>query len=552
MLITIAAFLLALLIALGLMPLMSVLARRIGLVDHPDKHRKLHVNAIPMVGGPTIFIATPLAAISMIWLGMQYGPLLNGWTDWISAWVPMNWTRADVYLVGDDLIELAGLWVAAFVLLLVGLADDRFGIRGRQKLLGQILTATILVIFGYHFDHVTAIGMRFEFGIFAVLIVYFWVVAAINSVNLLDGADGIASTIGIVMSLALCAMALIQGRIPDAIVAASIAGSLLGFLRFNFPPAKAYLGDSGSMLIGLLLSALAIRCAFKQPSAYAFFAPIALLAIPFIDTAAAIIRRRLTGRSIFTVDRGHLHHALMKRGYSPRVSLLWVALLCMTTAAGGVMALAYRQSEYALVSIGIVVVVMMFFRIFGVAEYQLIAGRANSAAKSMFRLGSKKPLAEILESTVHVQGTRDWQDVWKLLCDFADEHCLNQMTLDLNAPWLHESFHATRRRSDVKRGEASEWFSLIPLIVGTQSFGRVEIHGGFEEKYRHAEVIRNLLKVTEDIERSLLEPQTVTLPQSKSQESPVENVRDSSVRDSTLTEDSDDSVVVSSTAGERR
>jgi len=513
MIITIAAFLLALLIALALMPLMSVLARRIGLVDHPDKHRKLHVNAIPMVGGPTIFIAAPVAAISMIWLGLRFGPTLNEWTDKLSVWVPLDWTRADVYLMRADIVELFGLWLASLVLLLVGLADDRFGIRGRQKLLGQILTATVLVMFGYHFDHFVAMGMKFEFGVFAVLIVYLWVVAAINSVNLLDGADGIASTIGIVMSLALCAMALLQGHIPDAIVAAAVAGSLIGFLRFNFPPAKAYLGDSGSMLIGLLLSALAIRCTLKQPSAYAFFAPLALLAIPFIDTAAAIVRRRLTGRSIFTVDRGHLHHALMKRGYSPRISLLWVALLCMTTAAGAVMSLAYRQSEYALVSIGIVLVVMIAFRIFGVAEYQLIARRANSAAKSMFRLTSRDQMADVLESMVHVQGNRDWQEVWKLLCDFAEEHRLHQITLDLNAPWLHESFHATRRRSDVKRGEASEWFSLIPLVVGTRSFGRVEIHGGFGEKFCHADVTRNLLKVTEDIERFLLEPQMVTLPQ---------------------------------------
>jgi len=120
---------------------------------------------------------------------------------------------------------------------------------------------------------------------------------------------------------------------------------------------------AGSMLIGFLLSALAIRCMFKQTSAYAFFAPIALLAIPFIDTAAAIIRRRLMGRSIFAVDRGHLHHTLMKQGYSPRISLLWVALLCSTTAAGGVMSLIYQQSEYALVSIALVLIVMIGWRI---------------------------------------------------------------------------------------------------------------------------------------------------------------------------------------------
>ncbi len=440
--------------------------------------------------------------------------MIVDWTRTISQWIPLDRIRADVRVSPKDLKELIGLGIGSTLLLAVGLADDRFGIRGRQKLLGQFLAATVLIMFGYQFDGVTFAGFQIEFGVFSILVVYAWVIAAINSVNLLDGADGIASTIGIVMSIAICLMSLVQGRIVDAIVTASIAGALSGFLKFNFPPAKAYLGDSGSMLIGFMLSALAIRCMFKQSSAYAFFAPVALLAVPFIDTGAAIVRRRLMGRSIFAVDRGHLHHALMKRGFSPRVSLLWVALLCTTTAAGGVLSLLYRQSEYALVSIAIVLVVMIGCKIFGVAEFQLVSRRASSLARSFFRLNSSDSL-DVLQSSVHVQGNHDWQDIWLQLCEFADEHELNELTMDVNAPWLHESFHATRRRTNASRGENKEWFSLVPMVVQGRVFGRIEIHGAHDQKFSHHEVICNLLKVTADIERALSEPlPNVNSPQS--------------------------------------
>jgi UDP-GlcNAc:undecaprenyl-phosphate/decaprenyl-phosphate GlcNAc-1-phosphate transferase len=493
----------ALLLALILIPFFSWFARLVGLVDRPDKHRKLHGDAIPMVGGLALLVVVPLSVILTNYLAITYPDSFSVFSAAFSGFVPARIQNLSLTYSQDDLRQFTGLFCAAFVLFLVGALDDRFNIRGRQKLLGQLLSVTILILTGYQFEHVYVFGWRIEFGVFSGLIIYLWIIAAINSINLLDGADGIASTIGLIMSLAVCAMALYMGKLFDAIIASAIAGTLVGFLRFNFPPAKAYLGDSGSMLIGLLLSALSIRCMFKGSAAYAFLAPMALLAIPFIDTAAAIIRRRLTGRSIFTVDRGHLHHSLLKRGYSPRVSLLWVGMMTSTTCAGALLSMIFRRSEFAVLSVVIVLVVMITCRIFGWAEYQLVTRRAQGLASSFFRL-NPQIIPDIMRTSVHVQGTRNWKEVWRVLYEFAEDKKLAKLTLDVNAPWLHESFHATRNVSEKSiRVESREWQVTLPLIVQARTCGRVEIQGSGAEQESHHEIIRQLLQVLSDIEYSL-------------------------------------------------
>jgi UDP-GlcNAc:undecaprenyl-phosphate GlcNAc-1-phosphate transferase len=502
MIVVILSFLLSTVFALLCVPLFSKLAKKVGLIDHPDDKRKLHADAIPMVGGVVVFLTMLVIVPLAIWVGIQFQPFFVSLGNDLLGWIPVDFARRLIRIHPDDYTELPGLLIGSAILVGVGILDDRFGIRGRQKLLGQFLATTALVIFGYHFETISAAGITVEFGVFSIVFVYAWVIAAVNAVNLLDGADGIAATIGIVMSLALSVMAIYQGQMVTAVIAVAMAGGLLGFLRYNFPPAKVYLGDTGSMLIGFVLSALAIRCMFKQNSAYAFFAPIALLAIPFIDTGAAIIRRRLTGRSIFAVDRGHLHHSLMKRGYSPKTSLLWVALLCTTTAAGAVLSLLHQQSEYALVSIAIVIVVMIGCKLFGVAEYQLISRKASTVAKSFFQMAVANRF-DIHQTSVHVQGSRDWQEAWKQLCDFADQNGVVELTMDLNAPWMHESFHATQKRSDIPRGGNHEWHSQIPLIAAGRLFGRIEIIGNGAEETSHHDIIKNALRITAQIEAAL-------------------------------------------------
>ncbi len=456
-----------------------------------------------MVGGLVLFCTASVVIFAFIAVLQVYPNLLSRIDGKLAsmAGYPRDFLalrRISPY----DIFQYVGLFTGSLVLVIVGLLDDRYGIRGRQKLFGQFLATTVLILFGFKFAHVTVIGISIPLQTFSVFFIYGWVIASVNSVNLLDGADGIAATIGIIMSLALAVMMLSQGLIIDGVVAIAIAGALLGFLKFNFPPAKVYLGDTGSMLIGFLLSALAIRCTFKQNSFYAFLAPIALLSIPFIDTGAAIIRRRLTGRSIFAVDRGHLHHTLMKRGYSPRVSLIWVALLCAMSAAGGTMALILRQAEYAAASIVCVILVMVVCRIFGVAEYELVMNRAYGVAKSLFTRSQTEKVPQV-QSSVHVQGNRDWEENWKRFCEFSDKHQLNKLTLDVNAPWLHESFHATVRSREKIREASDLWQSVVPLLVDDRVFGKIEIRCSKDSPFSHHETITALIALSADLEQEI-------------------------------------------------
>ncbi|MFM7115739.1 MAG: MraY family glycosyltransferase [Planctomycetota bacterium] len=494
------SFLTAAVLVLALLPLFAHAARRVGLVDKPDNTRKLHKSAIPLVGGLTVFVSGIIAIVVALVFGK-------------------------VELGGDDPRELLGLLAASTVLVIVGVLDDRFNLRGRQKLFGQIIAVTLLILTGYQFTEFVLI-YPIRFGIFSVLVIYAWCLVAINAMNLLDGADGFASTIGIVSSLAMGILAVFQGKYVDATICLALAGGLLGFLRYNFPPAKAYLGDTGSMLIGLVLAAVAIRSSFKQAALYSVAAPVAMLAIPFIDTTAAIIRRRFTGRSIYHEDRGHMHHVMSKRGLGPVTSLVWVALLCATTAIGGVLAIVMRQSEYAIISIALVLFVMVAARIFGRAESELLYRKLSSIAKSFLSISNRKE-QRVVETAVQIQGQRAWEDSWSRLVDFASEHELNQITLDVNAPWMHEAYHADWKKSGVRTSPSQQWQVELPLIVSNRILGRVNVKADRTNRIPHHDVVLNLMKLTSDIENSILDaeqavvhPAPAVIPESE----PVEPV----------------------------
>src|SRR5262249_40778972 len=157
---------------------------------------------------------------------------------------------------------------------------------------------------------------------------------AINSLNLIDGMDGLLGSLAVIISLAMAVMAAVGGHWATAAVAGALSRALLAFLCFHFPPASVFLRDCGSLLVGLCVCVLAINSSLKGPATVTLAAPVAMLTIPIWDTLAAILRRKLTGRSIYTTDRGHIHHCLQRRGLSTRGALFCLSLFCLVTVFG--------------------------------------------------------------------------------------------------------------------------------------------------------------------------------------------------------------------------
>jgi UDP-GlcNAc:undecaprenyl-phosphate GlcNAc-1-phosphate transferase len=437
---------------LALVPPLRALARRWDLVDRPDGRRKLHGDAVPLSGGLTV-LAVSVAVLGLA--AVAHGPL------------------------GDALAAkatgLVGLLFGAVTICAVGVADDFRRLRVRHKLLGQAVAVAIVLASGVRIETVRLFDWHLDLGPLALPFTLFWLLGAVNALNLLDGMDGLLGTVGAIISLALGAMALMQGDVATAAVAVALGGALAGFLRYNLPPASIFLGDCGSMLIGLVVGVLAVQSSLKGPATVALAAPTALLTIPIFDTAAAIVRRKLTGRSVYCTDRGHLHHCLLRRGLSIRSALLVVSGLCLVTVLGVLGSVAWNNEALALLSAGAVVATLVLTRLFGHAELLLLRKQLTAVAASFLTRNG----GAAREVAVRLQGSADWGELWARLTRCAARIDLQSARLDVNAPAIQEGYHAVWSRDGVRGDDDGQglWRAEIPLAACGQTVGRVEVAG---------------------------------------------------------------------------
>lgn len=469
------AALILLTVACGLTWLLTLVVRRkaiqAGLTDLPDGYRKLHKDPIPLGGGIAVFLASAAIIAAMLVVD-------NPWRDQLRA----SWCN------------LLTLGAAGLVIVVVGTADDRFGLRGRQKLLGQFLAVGVLILGGLTIRRVELFGWGVELGLLSIPCTAFWLLGAINAVNLLDGIDGLATVVGIILAATIAAMAAMTLHPDVAVVALVFAGCLVGFLRFNFPPASVFLGDAGSMLIGLMVGALAIHASCKGPGTVLLAAPAAAWTIPIFDSAAAIVRRRLTGRSIYTTDRGHLHHRLMDRLGSNQRVLAWVAVACLFTSSAALLSVSMKTDLIALLSLVAVVSIFIATNIFGRAELLLLGSRLHDVGQSFIPISSAS-LGRVRQRTVRFQGSHRWEELWSELVRAAGELSLNEIRLDVNLPAVQEGFHACWRLPRFDE-VAPCWQLDVPLVVGNYPIGRVRASCA-DDASQPADGIRRILELLE-------------------------------------------------------
>jgi UDP-GlcNAc:undecaprenyl-phosphate GlcNAc-1-phosphate transferase len=335
----------ALCISYLLTPLMRRIALKNGILSRPGK-RMVHSRSVPYLGGVAIYLAFMVSVLLIFLSNPQFGT---------------GFSRS-----------LKGLFIGSALIVILGLWDDIKGLRPASKLSLQIIIALVLFVYGFRIKLLTNPFASGEIYIplpLSVLITVAWVVGLVNALNLIDGLDGLSAGITVIVSGSLLFIALFLGNYITVFLFAALAGSALGFLRFNFSPAKIFMGDAGSMFIGLVLASVTLmQSQYKSATAAALLVPITVLAIPIYDTLMAFFRRLLNRRSIFKADKRHLHHRLLSTGLKQKQIVLFMYLVTLYL---GIFAFLFVliSEKYALILLALLALgLFMASRVIGFVE----------------------------------------------------------------------------------------------------------------------------------------------------------------------------------------
>ncbi|HVN70019.1 MAG TPA: MraY family glycosyltransferase [Candidatus Binatia bacterium] len=319
-----AAFAIAAIVSLLATPLVVRLALRLGIVDNDGADRRMHDQPKPRVGGIAVFFGFAFALFAV--LGVSFASPLG--------LLP----AADQF---DAVHRLVGLLFGSLLILGVGIWDDVMQMRPRNKLVAQVVVALISMLYGFvipginnPFDHNPGTNW-IDFPLWlGVPLTLLWYVGMMNAINFLDGLDGLLAGVAAISSLFLFVIAVLHGNPVVALVVAALTGAALGFLPYNFNPARIILGDAGSLFIGYVFATVSIIGASKTAIAISVVVPLLVLALPVLDTAAAIVRRARSGKRITEADRGHFHHQLIFRfGLNVRQAVLLLYAVCFVLGA---------------------------------------------------------------------------------------------------------------------------------------------------------------------------------------------------------------------------
>ncbi|SFE92439.1 UDP-GlcNAc:undecaprenyl-phosphate GlcNAc-1-phosphate transferase [Alteribacillus iranensis] len=285
--ITALALITCFLLSLFLTPLVKKLAFKIGATDKPN-HRKVHKGAMARLGGLSIYVAF-LAGLLILQPNNEYMPYI-----------------------------LAG----GTIIIITGFLDDLFELSAKWKLLGQILAAIIVLVGGVEIQFINLpFDGRLELGWFSIPITLLWIIGITNAINLIDGLDGLAAGVSSIVLATISVLAIIQNDIFIVAMGIALLGGTLGFLVHNFNPAKIFMGDTGALFLGFMIGVIALL-GFKNVTIFSLVVPVIILAVPISDTFFAIIRRFVNKQPLSAPDKSHLHHCLLRLGYTHRQTVL--------------------------------------------------------------------------------------------------------------------------------------------------------------------------------------------------------------------------------------
>ncbi|EXX86805.1 UDP-phosphate N-acetylglucosaminyl 1-phosphate transferase [Paenibacillus darwinianus] len=335
---SIIGFTIALIIALILTPVVKNFAFKVGAIDKPNA-RKVHTRIMPRLGGLAIYLA--FVGTFLVLFPFLPDGLLN---------------RYDMNLI-------KGLLVGGTIIVLIGALDDRFELSAKVKLLGQIAAASV-VVFGFDVQ-INLLNIPFGDTMqpvaewLSIPLTIFWIVGCTNAINLIDGLDGLAAGVSGIAIGTILVMAGLMGSEPVILMSALLLGGIIGFLVFNFHPAKIFMGDSGSLFLGFSLAVLSMF-GFKQVAIVSFVTPLLIIGVPMADTFFAVVRRMVNRKPIFAPDKGHLHHCLRELGYSHRRTVLIIYGIAAFFGVSAIIQSTVIQSSAANWVTFVVIAVLVF------------------------------------------------------------------------------------------------------------------------------------------------------------------------------------------------
>jgi UDP-GlcNAc:undecaprenyl-phosphate/decaprenyl-phosphate GlcNAc-1-phosphate transferase len=374
--------------------------------DRPDGGRKAHLRAVPRLGGIGIMLAYSVA-LAVAAYPFPSSPQL----------------RSSPELGSVFQSPILALLVPAALVFGIGLFDDLRGLRARQKLALQTGAAVVACFCGVHFSwhapHTEPV---------AIIVSIAWLVACTNAFNLIDGLDGLASGVGVLMAATMAAAGLLFHHLELTVAAMLLCGALLGFLKYNLAPASIFLGDSGSLTIGFMLGSCSILWSNQQHTLTGKLAPIVVFTVPLLDLALSILRRALRGVPLFSPDRGHIHHRLLARGLSTRRSVLFLCTATLLACSFGLL-LSLDSDFFGVITIGAAVSIVLI----GIQQLRYAEFGAVSSLWQQFSW--RRSTSSYIALTNFKQAlavTGDSEEYWKLLKGACREFGFCQIKLVVN------------------------------------------------------------------------------------------------------------------------
>ena len=430
---------LALVFGLAATELVRRLGHRLEVMDHPDGYRKVHRHPVPRIGGLAIFVAF-------------FGALTAGIL-----------IRGLVLLDGPIGVPEFG-WIVAggLAVLFVGLWDDVRGLKAHWKLVFLTVISGAMYAGGFQIGWVSnPFGGYIYFGLLTLPVTLFWFLGCMNTINFIDGLDGLAAGVTLLVAATMLISGLLIGNTQNAVFAAALIGVTAAFLVFNFHPASIYLGDSGSYLLGFLIACIGLLASRKAHTVVALVVPVTAMGLPIFDTALAILRRWARAVPVFSSDRGHIHHKLLEMGLGHRQAVLVLYAACLALAGIAVIMNASRGGRSAAVVLVLALCGALVVRLLGWNEILLARQRISNGLEQRKRRGHGSRIG--YEAVERMRQAEHPDAVWAAFTQAADDLEIDHAQLTISA-----SLETPPRTTD---SDTLEWIRKRSGLTDEESIG---------------------------------------------------------------------------------